>query len=113
MLCLGCADSMPISASAVGDWLDSTCFTPFKAGGNHEINKCSSVRVGNSTSHISHDLRIFRGLVYCNKCGSRGPSKLVELQRPCETPTESGLSNRDHIRNGKLPVGLLQWLDEE
>ena len=56
--------------------------------------------------HVSHDIKMHRGLVYCAKCGSiRGnaSNKLVNLRKPCVAPTHYGARNLKDISEGYPP----------
>ena len=72
------------------------------------------IHMGNSTTHVSHDMRTYRGLVYCRKCGARGSGDvgLRLLSHPCSPPSNYGLLSLRSIRDGKLPPNLLYWPDE-
>ena len=56
---------------------------------------------------------VFRGLIFCNKCGNRGPSKFLNLAQQCREPTDYGIRNLSEIRAGQLPEQLSSWPDEE
>ena len=71
-----------------------------------------SLHIGNRVTHHSHKLSVLRGLVFCSKCGMRGPSKLLNLSLQCVEPTDYGLRNLNAINAGKLPPELDSWPDE-
>ena len=58
-------------------------------------------------------MNIFKGLIYCTKCGNRGPSKLVNLSLPCTLPTDYGLRNLAAINEGRLPEQLDKWPNDD
>ena len=69
--------------------------------------------IGNRVTHISHKLFRYRGLVYCNRCGSRSVHKLYKLGDPCEPATGYGKTNLDRIRLGLLPYNLNKWPEDD
>ena len=68
-----------------------------------------AVHLGNQVAHHSHKLQIFRGLVYCRRCGMRGPTKLDNLAHPCKPPTAHGKGVLASLSEGRLPPRLNQW----
>jgi len=69
------------------------------------------IQIGGSSTHVSHDLHVYKGHLYCNKCGSKGLSRLRNLAVPCEEPGPYGKSQLRAINKGKLPPGLDEWPD--
>ena len=63
-------------------------------------------------THHSHRLFVYRGLVYCNKCGARGPSRLNKLADACEPPSADGQRMLNAVRAGVVPPGLDSWPDD-
>ena len=53
---------------------------------------------------------MFKGFVYCGRCGYRKGAKLVKkLAKPCTPPGSLGIRTLEAIRDGKLPPGLDEW----
>ena len=67
--------------------------------------------IGRHAIHSSHKPYIYRGLVYCNKCGAYSGTgrQVVKLSAPCVEPKRWGKDNKKAIDDGKLPRGLAQW----
>ena len=54
--------------------------------------------------------KVFKGLIYCDKCGSYTQrTKLGNLASPCSPPTSYGKTNIRRIHSGKLPYNLAEW----
>ena len=56
--------------------------------------------------HASHSPMMYRGVIYCAKCGGwkvRKSAKLIEL---CQSPTAGGKALLRAIEKGRLPAGL-------
>ncbi len=71
------------------------------------------LHLGNRTTHSSHNLNIFRGLVFCSKCGARsGRLGFKLLANKCLPPKGYGLASLYSLREGKLPPNLSRWPDE-
>ena len=71
------------------------------------------LHIGNQTAHHSHKLLIYKGLVYCNKCGMRGVHKFHNLSRQCNPPTTYGKVTKEAVAQGKLPPLMTHWPDEQ
>ena len=89
--CVRCADNLPKHGQHTREWLGGIC-VPCDSNHDRPTSLQSNiVTVGKHTSHPSHKMNIFRGLVYCKRCGARGPSKLVALARQSDP-------NLSHVR---------------
>ena len=70
-------------------------------------------QVGSKSIHVSHKLNIFKGLMYCRRCGCRastkGASFIKKLSHPCMPPGAHGLENLKRLSQGKLPRRVTQW----
>ena len=72
------------------------------------------LHIGNQFIHYTHQLQVFKGLVYCGKCGYRkGTNQVRNLARSCIPPDTYGARNLKAILDGKLPHGLDQWPDQD
>ena len=68
------------------------------------------VHIGNLDVDFSHELMSFKGIVYCNKCGSISQqSKLGKLASPCLPPSQAGLNNLKLLKAGTPPVNINAW----
>ena len=98
--------------SGLRGFLGSTC-TAIGSDEDRPVPLPMEMRhIGNRSTHSSHKLCCFRGLIYCSSCGMRGPSKLVNLSLPCTEPSEYGRRNLAAINAGMLPEQLEAWPDE-
>ena len=52
----------------------------------------------------------FKGIVYCNKCGSISQQhKLGKLASPCQPPSQAGINNLKLLKQGRPPVNVKAW----
>ena len=73
----------------------------------HRPAKLNDVlHIGDKSSHASHNLCKYRGLVYCSKCGAHGTSHFNLLAKQCGAPKEAGLRTLRCINKGWLPNGV-------
>ncbi len=73
-----------------------------------------NVMHGNSNTHITHSLCTYKGLLYCNVCGSRGGKwGFQHLSKQCVPPSQYGLTSLRAIKDGRLPPNLTAWPDDE
>ena len=64
------------------------------------------LHIGNQSTHFSHDLFIFQGMLYCNKCGGRALSnRMQKLAAPCGRRMRAGEIVLEAVRAGHLPAG--------
>ena len=70
--------------------------------------------LGNKPIHHTHDMYIFRGLSYCNRCGYIATNQVRALSDRCVEPRRNGKNVLKHIREGKVPPStkLAKWPDE-
>ena len=80
-----------------------------------EIDRPSSIPtqiyIGDRSTHHTHALSVFRGIVYCARCGVVAVTKQVLLLAPCEgrllgKPGYYGRSNIDRLGQGLVPYGV-------
>jgi predicted HD phosphohydrolase len=71
--CTACLSSFSIIDPGCKHWLSIQCVTPASIlVQNHIPTKFNdSVHLGNRTSHVTHDLFNYRGIIYCKICGAR------------------------------------------
>ena len=111
--CLRCCNSFAIKDSGVKPFLAQKC-NAMGSDKDQPVPVPLEVKhIGNKSTHVSHKLSMFRGLVFCAKCGMRGPTKLVNLSKPCLEPNEYGSMNLEAKSNRRLPEGMDYWPDEE
>ena len=79
------------------------------------LDKADVFHIGRQVTHVSHVLYMYRGLIYCSKCGARaGASRLRKLAKVCEpaVPGSTGRLVLDRINAGIKPPGIVKWPDE-
>jgi hypothetical protein len=66
---------------------------------------------GSKPLHISHRLNIFKGLVYCRRCGCKTTSHtgLKGLAGQCMAPSNFGIRTLKALSEGKLPPKVMSW----
>ncbi len=110
LACARCLCNFKYKDPAIKSWLSSQCVA---IGSNKDRPiklLYSHVHVGNQCAHISHDLHIYRGLIYCIKCGARsGRLSIKLLSKQCGPPTEYGQQSLDALRQCKKPPNLDRW----
>ena len=71
------------------------------------------LHVGSKSVHVSHKINIFRGLMFCRKCGCRastqGANFIKKLSLPCAPPGPYGIDNLKRLEQGKLPRRVAEW----
>ena len=114
--CSNCKSSFKRSDAGFKHWLQSGCL-PLTAASTsaapRHVPMGNPVHMGSQVSHHTHDLYIYKGLVYCNVCGNRGSNNQIrKLAKPCSGPPlpyTYGALALAAIRDGCLPPGLNQW----
>ena len=71
----------------------------------------TTIQIGFLSTHPTHVLTVYRGILYCSRCGCRGISKLHNLARTCGEPKAAGMALLKAIKNTKLPCGVDAWPD--
>ena len=107
--CARCHNSFAIHDPAAICWIRSLCTGIGQANDRPLPLAYESLHIGDNVTHFTHSLMLFRGLVYCGKCGAVGTFKLHKLARPCLPPTQAGINNIKAIRNNKLPLNVPAW----
>jgi hypothetical protein len=89
------------------DFCRTSCSHPFERAGPTPIG---TVKIGKTSTHQSHKLRLYKGLIFCNNCGNYTQGKLLKsLNQPCEEVKPHGKSAKKRISQGNKPYGLNQW----
>ena len=105
--CARCRSSISLGSSQlVKHWLEATCqeilvgaVRPYK------LPIDTVIILGKQVTHHSPNLYVYRGLLYCIKCGARGEHMLKKLVSRCEQPLSCkqsfGKSTIDRINKGR------------
>jgi hypothetical protein len=116
--CTKCHSSFHVTDSVFKSWLQTTCIPVALQSVSDRPRPLTDIdvfHIGNKITHASHTLHIYRGLIYCCRCGARaGSNQIRKLAKVCETAA-SGSPGRlviDRINAGRKPSGVLKWPDE-
>ena len=105
--CTDCLESFKSNDKSFHHWMAGQCIKV--PDSNRPVPICGSLHIGNLYIHHSYSVSIHKGLVYCSKCGGRGPHVLKKLARECEPPTDTGRATLQAISLDRLPAGLDCW----
>ncbi len=110
--CARCFNSLSLThKSSLKDWLKTKC-THINCNSDRPVPlSYDAIHIGRLRVHSSHRTCIYKGLVYCGKCGGAytQKSKLGNLAEPCTTPTLYGRNNLSRLSAGELPYYLTHW----
>ena len=107
--CARCLSAFNSHSPALKPWLTTRC-EAIGSSIDRPIPLTQSIHIKSSTTHVTHKLYIFKGLVYCNVCGTRASSSgLRDLSRPCHPPTSYGKQSLVALNKGKTPPNLTVW----
>ena len=107
--CARCLDCLPSFGPTLCKWLKSECINlDFETDRPTPYPK-EFIQIGKQTSHPSHRLCQFNGLIFCRRCGYYGKNRMIHLASPCDRPGQQGLANLVALRAGRLPQGLFAW----
>ena len=104
-------NNLPISGTTTKHWLKAPCDAVATDMDKPVRLHHSTIQLGHLSTHPSHALTVYRGILYCNRCGSKGIVKLHNLARQCEAPGTAGTALLRAIGNNKLPHGVDEWPD--
>ena len=91
-------------------WIMSACPDIGKNHDRPQPMRFEAMHVGNNVVHVSHNMFMYKQLLYCNTCGFRGSTSLRKLAYPCDKPTSAGLRALKQLKSGRLPTsGAKQW----
>ncbi len=111
--CARCRNSFKATDPALRGWLSCRCTAIGSSSDRPTPLRFEELHLGNRTTHSSHNLLIFRGLVFCSKCGARsGRLGFKLLANKCLPPKGYGLASLNALREGKPPPNLSRWPDE-
>ena len=69
--------------------------------------------VGKQEAHQSHQLWLYKGLLYCKRCGAYADTRARLLAQTCrQVANSSGLQVLAALAEDKKPRKLKQWPDE-
>jgi hypothetical protein len=110
IFCARCKSNFSLHTPNILDWLNSPCLAIGSELDRPIPIPYDIIHVGKLTIHSSHKLRIYKGLVFCSKCGSISRySKLGHLAQICEPPAYYGKGNLSRLDNGFLPINVNIW----
>ena len=101
--CAQCEHVLPARGQTTIEWLSTSCNPePFSLDRPIKLRN-EIIIIKNRTTHPSHDLRMFKKLIYCKKCGYTARGRLQGLFGACDTPKQYGSSILKSISKGQLP----------
>jgi hypothetical protein len=107
--CARCLHSLPAFGANTEHWLKGPC-VPIPSNVDKPTRLHHSIiQIGRQSTHPSHNLTVYKGLLYCSKCGSKGIVKLHYLAHPCQTPGRAGLALLENIKHDRLPHNVHEW----
>ena len=115
IICAQCYNSFSLPKCGIEAkyWLTTKCKGPNLDSSDRPIAiPCERIHMGSTSIHHSHKINTYRGLLYCQVCGSRGPT-LKKLALDCQPLGHYGRTNLLNISKGKLPIGLSKWPDQD
>ena len=111
--CKTCSNSYHVNDKNFKEFINSACTdicVPSFSHNRPEPLHSHMLHVGNQFVHHSHNLQIYKGLVYCSKCGYRkGSNQVRRLAKPCFPPDSNGILNLRAIHKGELPPNVTHW----
>ena len=102
-------------------WMRSECALAGELVRAWETGRCkpcsvpagTPVVVGGHTIHSSHDLKVFKGLVFCSRCAHYATQCPRRLKVQCEGFVKTGCRTvLSRLKKGELPPGLERWPNE-
>ncbi len=109
--CARCRSSFHVGDPHIKKWLATSC-TAIGQSHDKPVPVCfDSIHLGRNNTHATHKLYVFRGLVFCNKCGMRSATQLNKLSKPCLPPTPYGEATIKSINACRLPYKVSRWPD--
>ena len=110
--CSVCKSNFKKYDPGLRSWLKGSCVNHNPRDYHKPFRVTDSIHIGNNTTHQSHDIYNYRGVIYCNKCGNFGVKHFNNLSRQCQPPRTAGVRLLKCIDTGQLPVGVSEWPDE-
>ena len=107
--CVACKNNFRKDDPGLRPWLSSSCSLHNPRDYHKPIRVTEAIHIGNSTSHHSHSLYNYRGVIYCNKCGYFGVKQFQHLAKQCQAPKLAGIRFLNCIEKGLMPVGISEW----
>ena len=111
--CKHCTSSMLKNNNCIRDWLASPCLSRDESDSKTKpVNFPGVLHISKRTSHASHSLKVFKGFVYCQQCGSHaGKTRLRKLAGQCDPPTGHGRRVLEALNKGHRPAHVTEWPD--
>ena len=101
--CAQCEHILPEKGDATIKWLSTPCNPePYSLDRPIKLRN-ETIIIKNRSTHPTHDLRMFKKLIYCKKCGYIARGRLQGLFDACEPPKHYGSTILRYIAKGKIP----------
>ena len=75
----------------------------------HRVPRNITFQRGSKVTHPSHRLVVYRGLLYCDRCGYLSVSRTDRLAAPCMSIEEQVRGNLEALRLDALPKHVRSW----
>ncbi len=112
--CARCLCSYRNNDPSIRHWLEGQCIALESRIDRPLKLEFAHIHLGNTCAHVSHSLYIFKGLIFCFKCGVRaGSFGMKGMPKPCAPPTEYGAQSIAALRQCKKPPNLTSWPSEQ
>jgi len=109
--CSKCQSSFAAGDCSTKHWLCASCPGKPQIAAHRPEKIIDIVHRGNSSSHVSHDLYNYKGLIFCNKCGAYGIEHFCNIANECPGQTQAGARLRKKIDSGILPTQISRVLE--
>jgi hypothetical protein len=109
--CSRCMSSFKQTDPAFRDWVSCKCCAAVAIESQVPMNlePSSALHIGNQQVHYTHRLKMFKGFMYCKKCGCiRGSNQVRKLAKPCLPPTPYGVRTLRSVHEGRLPQHFMR-----
>ena len=95
-----CSSQVTLRTNLVRPWLATQCTAIGSALDRPVKVTYDNLIIGRQVIHSSHDPYIYRGLIYCNKCGAYSGTgrKIDKLVDPCHEPKRWGKENKNFMK---------------
>ena len=103
LACSRCKAFFKRSNPSFKQWLKGNCYAIGSAIDRPIPLQQEFIHIGTLSIHFSHKPYKFHDTYFCKRCGCFARTKIRNLAKPCEVPTESGKPFLNNISKGILP----------
>ncbi len=113
--CVACKASCTYSSSTSWNLINSSCHPAIIHRRTQPIIIPEPIIIGNKVSHVTHKMRSFKGIKFCNDCGFMATKRMKSLTAPCVGimgRTVHGTKVLEAIQNHNFPPGVTRWPED-